>query len=339
MHTSSTIEKNFFFALLLVVLLFVIAVFYPFLTIIVLAGAFCVVLNPVYKWIKRRITKDISWAASLITVILFVILLCGPLLFIGSVVFNQAQHAYTTLVNPNNTDTFISTLDTSINSLMPNGFTFDTSSKVADVVSFLSKNMAAFFTSTLKTLIMFVLMILTMFYFLKDGRQWKRSLMALSPLSEHNTGEIFAQLTSSIDRILKGSFLIAIIQGLLVGFGFTIFGVPNGALWAVVAGMASFIPTVGTSIVTIPAVLFLFFMDMHTQALGLLIWSGVLVGLVDNMLAPFVISKNTEISSLFILFSILGGITLIGPIGVLLGPLALSLLYCLISIYRKGITS
>lgn len=334
MHTSS-IEKNFFFALLLAVVFFVIAIFYPFLTVVILAGAFSVVLNPVYIWIKKYIARGISWIASTLTVLLFLIVLCGPLFFIGTVVFNQAQNAYSNLVSSGGTNTFMSMVDKSINTITPSGFTFDVQSKISDVLSFLSRNVTGLFTYTLKTILMFILMIFTMFYLLKDGRQWKKSLLALSPLSENNTEEIFSKLTSSINRILKGSFFIAIIQGISVGIGFWVFHVPNPALWGLAAGMASFIPTIGTSIISIPAILFLFFTGMHPQALGLLIWSVVLVGVVDNALAPYVISKNTEISSLFILFSILGGVTLMGPVGVLIGPLALSLLYCLISIYRK----
>jgi len=74
---------------------------------------------------------------------------------------------------------------------------------------------------------------------------------------------------------------------------------------------------------------------MDLQALGLLIWSFLLIGMIDNLLAPYIISKDTEIPSLFVLFAILGGISLVGPLGILVGPLVLSLLYSLVSIYKK----
>jgi len=186
---------------------------------------------------------------------------------------------------------------------------------------------------------MFILMIMTLFYLLKDGKHWKRSIISITPLSEEHLTEIFSKLESAVNRILKGSFLIAIIQGLLVSVGFSIFGVPNPALWGVVAGIASFVPTFGTSIVSVPAMLYLFFNGFQAQALGLLVWSVVVIGLVDNALSPYFISKDTDISSLFILLSILGGIALMGPIGLLIGPLVVSLLYSLVSIYRKETSS
>jgi predicted PurR-regulated permease PerM len=182
-------------------------------------------------------------------------------------------------------------------------------------------------------------MILALYYLLKDGEKWKKGLISILPLSDKNAEEILTNLTSSVNRVLKGSFIIAIAQGLLAWIGFTIFGIPNAAIWAVVAGIASFVPTLGTSIVAIPAILYLFLSGMQLQAVGLMAWSALLIGTIDNLLNPYIISKDTEIPSLFILFSILGGISLLGPIGILIGPLVLSLLFSLISIYKKDLKS
>jgi predicted PurR-regulated permease PerM len=255
----------------------------------------------------------------------------------GATIFNQAQNAYQFIASNGDTSLFIQKIDTSINNLMPNGFTFDTHEKVVNLTSFLSNNIGNFFTSTFNTILMTLLTIFTMFYLLKNGDEWRDGLIKILPLSEKNIKEILFSLKNSINRILKGSFFIAIVQGILSWIGLWIFGVPNPALWGVVAGMASFIPTLGTSIVFIPAILFLLFTGMQIQALGLLLWAMILVGMIDNILSPYIISKNTEVPSIFILFSILGGISLMGPIGILMGPLILSLLYSLIAIYRKEI--
>lgn len=335
METSKT-EKYFLFALLAVVLILTIVILYPFLTVFILAAAFAVVVNPIYLWIKKHIVKN-SGIASLITVILFLLMLCIPLFFMGVTIFNQAQDAYYSLIQNGNTNLFIQKIDTSINNLMPKGFAFDTHGKVVNLISSLSGNIGKFFTSTFNTILMALITIFTMFYLLKNGDQWKDGLVKLLPLSEKNIKEIISSLKNSINRILKGSFIIAIVQGILSWIGLWIFGVPNPALWGVVAGMASFVPTLGTSIVFVPSILFLFFSGMQLQALGLLLWSLILVGTIDNILSPYIISKDTEIPSIFILFSILGGISLMGPVGILIGPLVLSLLYSLVSIYRKEI--
>jgi predicted PurR-regulated permease PerM len=305
---------------------------------VILAAAFAVVLNPAYAWIKKKVTRGVPWIASVITVTLFLLCLCVPLFFIGTTVISQTQDLYQNFTeNGGASSASINSIDTYIDNILPDGFTFDTHAKINDLILFISNNLTSFFASTFNTIIMFILMVLSIFYILKDGSHWRKTLIHIIPLSKHNIEEILSKLSTAINRILKGSFFIAIVQGLLTGIGFTIFGVPNPALWGVVAGMASFVPTIGTSLVSVPAMIFLFVTGMEAQAIGLLVWSMVLVGTIDNLLTPYVISKNTEIPSLFILFSILGGISLMGPVGVLIGPLVLSLLYSLISIYKKEV--
>ncbi len=332
-------EKYFLSALLVIVIILTLAIFWPFLAIIVLAISFAVILNPVYKWINKHITRKVSWLASSITVLLFFIILCIPIFFVGKVVIGQIQTVYHNMVASGDSGTFIKSINTYINNMMPGGFTFNTYGQITKLASSLSNNLANFFASTFKTAVMFILMLLTIFYLLKDGAYWERNFIRLCPISEKNTKEILITMRDAINRIIRGSFLIAIIQGILMGIGLTIFGVPNAAVWGVVAGMASFVPTLGTSIVSIPAILFLFFTGMHLQALGLLLWSLIVVGIVDNAISPYILSKNTEISSLFVLFSILGGVYLMGPVGILIGPLVLSLLFSLVSIYKKEVST
>ncbi len=338
MQTNS-IERYFLFILLIITIIFTLIILYPFLTVFILAAAFAVVLNPIYLWIKTHLVKNISWLASFLTILLFLLCLCVPLFFVGKAVFSQTHNIYVNIINSNNSNDFIEKIDTSINRLLPAGFNFDTHTKIAEFVSSLTNNLANFFSSTIQTLISLILMVFTLFYLLKDGENWKKGLMKLIPLSDKNTSNILSSLIISINQIFKGSFIIAIAQGLLAWAGFIIFGIPNPIIWAIVAGIASFVPAIGTAVVTVPAVLFLFITGMEIQALGLFIWSIVIVGTIDNILRPYIISRDTEIPSLFILFAILGGISLIGALGILIGPLVISLLYSLISIYKEEINN
>ncbi len=331
----SLIEKKFLYALLAIILILTLVIIYPFLTVFILAGAFAVLLKPLYEWIRKYITRSNNTIASLITVILFLIVLCIPIFFIGKVIFNQTQDIYYYLLNNGGTNVFLEKIDASISNLLPQGFDFNINEKITEAFSYLSKNIGNFFTSTINTLLMFILTIFSIFYLLKDGHKWKQELTKLTPLSEENTLEIISSLKDSINRIFKGTFFIAIIQGVLSWIGLMIFGVPSPALWGLVAAFASLVPTLGTSIVFVPAILFLLFTGAQLEALGLLIWAMVLVGTIDNILAPYLISKKSEISPLFILFSILGAISVMGFIGIIIGPLIVGLLYTLISIYKK----
>jgi len=339
MEKTSQVEKKFLYVLLGIIILITLAIFYPFLSVLVLAGTFAIGLSPVCLWIKKNITRDNQGIASAITVILFLVLLCIPLFFIGTTIFNQIQSIYYSIVVNGDTSAFVQIIDKTINNILPTGFSFDTHEKIIQLFSFLSSNITGFFTYTFNTIIMFILTISATFYLLKDGRKWKQNLNKLSPLSKNNTEEIVASVKNSTNRILRGTLFMALVQGILSWIGFMIFGVPNPALWGVISGLSTLIPVVGTSLVIYPVVLFLYLAGMHIQALGLLLWAFVLVGVIDNILPPYFIAKGSEMSSLFILFSIIGGISLMGPIGIITGPLILSLLYSLIGIYKKEINS
>jgi predicted PurR-regulated permease PerM len=334
MQTASK-EKSFLFVLLLITVIFTLLILYPFLGMLILSASFAVVLKPIYNFINKKLVHNISWLASLLTIIIFLLGLCVPLFFVGKEVFNQTQDLYYNIISTQNTSNLISSIDSSVNKFLPAGFNFDVNSKIMELVSSLSSSLAELFSSTLNSIVMFVLMVFTLFYILKDGEKWEKEFVNILPLKNDHINIIISDLKKSINKILKGSFVIAIVQGILAWAGFMIFGIPNAIIWAIVAGIASFIPNLGTSVVSVPAILFLFFTGMQLQALGLLLWSALLIGMIDNLLAPYIISKDTGIPSLFILFAILGGMALLGPIGILIGPLALSLLYSLISIYRK----
>ena len=160
-------------------------------------------------------------------------------------------------------------------------------------------------------------------------------MLQLSPLSGVDDEKILGRLTKTINGVIKGYLLIALIQGILMGIGLTIFHVPDGALWGVVAGITSIIPPLGTAVVSVPAVIFLFVTGHIGAAIGLLIWAILIVGTGDNVLNPYIVGHRIDIPPFLILFSVLGGIALLGPVGILIGPLTISLLYALTEIYQN----
>lgn len=327
------IEQYFFFGLLLGTLFFTFLIFKPFWAVLVLGMSFAIVLHPVFLWFQRR--KLPNWLASFLTVLLFLILLCIPLLSIGGMVFNQSQNVYQIIVSQGSTESLVGTLNTSINNMLPAGISFNLSEKISDLVSLLSDNIAQIFSTTVSAILSFILMLLVIFYFLKDGKKWREAMVILSPLADSDDEKIISRLTLAVNSVIKGYLFIALIQGTLMGFGLWFFGVPNPALWGVIAAITSLLPTIGTAFVSIPAIIFLLAIGNTTGAIGLMIWAIVAVGMIDNFLSPLIVGGKTNIPSLMILFSVLGGISFMGPVGILVGPLAVSLLYTLISIYRN----
>lgn len=330
---TKTIERFFFLGLLLATILFTFMIFRPFWIVLVLGMSFAIVLHPIYNWLTSK--KFPEWLASVITVFFFIIVLCGPLLGIGTIVFNQSQDVYRSVVSEGSAKPLLDSIQTKVNGFLPNFINLDINQRATDFVSYVSNNIASIFSATLSGFFSFVLMLLIIFYFLKDGEHWKKALVIISPLADKDDEKIISRLALAVNAVVKGSMFVALIQGVLMSIGLWIFHVPNPALWGVVAAVAAFLPMIGTSLVSVPAMIYLFATGNVGAAIGLLIWAIAIVGLVDNFLSPLIVGKKINMPSLIILFSVLGGISLLGPVGILIGPLAVSLLYTLISIYRN----
>jgi predicted PurR-regulated permease PerM len=326
------IERYFFFGFLLVTLIFTFVIFRPFLIVMVLGASFACVLYPIYRWLNGK--KLPSWFSAFLTVLLFVIVLCGPFLSIGTIVFNQTQDVYQKIVVNGDTGAFVNSVENAINKVLPASMHFDANEKISSLAYYISNNIAIIFSTTFSAFFSFLLMLLAIFYFLKDGAHFRKALVVLSPLEDKDDEKILTRLSRAVNGVIKGYLFIALAQGILMWLGLWLFGIPNPALWGVVAAITSLIPTIGTALVSIPAILFLFATGETTSAIGLAVWAGIVVGTVDNLLSPYVISGKTNVPPFLILFSVLGGISLLGPVGILIGPLTLSLLYTLISIYR-----
>ena len=299
-----------------------------------LGASFAVVLYPIYELWKKA--KFPNWLASLVTLLLFIIILCGPLFGLGVLIFKQSQNIYQIIVqHGGDAGSFITSLNHSINNILPSGISIDLGAKISSLVSSVSNDIAKIFSTTLSAIFSFVLLLLIIFYSLKDGRVFKEELIKLSPLSDEDNKKILGGLRRAINAVIRGYLVIALAQGFLMGMGLWIFGVPNAALWGVLTAFSSMIPTIGTSLVSVPSIIFLYATGHTTSAIGLLAWALLLVGTIDNLLSPFVVGSGANLPPFMILFSVLGGIVLLGPIGILIGPLVVSLLYTLISIYKN----
>jgi predicted PurR-regulated permease PerM len=132
--------------------------------------------------------------------------------------------------------------------------------------------------------------------------------------------------------------LVALLRGVFTALGFFFFGIPNPVLWGAIAGIAGLIPAIGIIVVFVPAILFTFYASGLPFALGLLVWGLLVVGLIDNVLAPRMVGKGMQVHSLFVLLAIFGGISYFGPLGIFLGPLTLSLLFALLSVYGGSVS-
>ncbi len=175
----------------------------------------------------------------------------------------------------------------------------------------------------------------TFFYFLVDGERIARFLKQVSPLSDGEDEELMRDFVSMSRAIMKGSLAVAIVQGVLGGIGFAAVGLSSPAVWGAVMGIFSLIPIVGTGIIWVPAGLWLFLMGEVWQGAFLLAFGAGVISTVDNILRPKLVGRDAQIHPLLVFFSTIGGISLFGVPGFLIGPIIVSFFLALVRIYGR----
>ncbi len=180
----------------------------------------------------------------------------------------------------------------------------------------------------------FLLMLLMVFFLLKDGRKMLAAVKYLCPMREEQEDNIINTLRQISRSVLVGGLLVAVLQGIVGGFGLALVGIP-ALFWGTVMGFCSLIPVVGTGLVWIPACLFLLIRGDWQSALFLLLWCALPVAAIDSFLRPYFMRESARVSVFFIFMSILGGIQAFGMLGILYGPLILSFTMVMLTIYGE----
>ncbi len=316
------------------VLVLAILVFFPFLNVLALSAVFAILLSPVYKWIYK-FAKSPTLSAG-ITLLLLVAVILVPLVFVVNNIVTEADNLYTSLSStPTLTsDSLTGWIETKVRAYVP-GFTVDARGYLSAFSSWVVARLGGLFSGTVDFVFKFTLSFVALFYFLRDGETLRKHLIALSPWSKERDEKIIISFRTAIRTVVAGSLIVALIQGSLTGLSFAITGVPNPTLWGTLAAICALVPGVGTAIVWVPGVIYLFISSPVTWPwITQLLISVFLVGLVDNFIGPMIVKKGTDIHPLLVLFSVLGGIQFFGPEGFLLGPLVLSLLFVLVRTFK-----
>ncbi len=326
--------KYFFFGCLFCASALVIVVFLPFLTVFVLGAAIAVVFHPLYRRLNAAFPWQNGWLSALLSVVVFALIVCAPLVLMGKALISQSSELYAKITQAGG-ESYGTFLNEALVRYLPESLVSTAQDKLANLAGLISNDLGHLFTATINTLLDFLLLVLSVFYFLKDGSRWRKTLVLLSPLPDKDDEKILNTLRDAVSGVLRGYLLIAVAQGALMGIGLAVFHVPNPALLGLVAAIASLIPSIGTAIVSLPIIAYLFLTGHSHAALGFAAWAAVLVGTIDNILNPVLVGRRIQIPPILILFSVLGGIALMGPVGILIGPVSVSLLFSLLSIYRS----
>ena len=191
-----------------------------------------------------------------------------------------------------------------------------------------------FFLGALGSLLGFAIMLFLLFFFLRDGDAMLLRVRRLIPLDDVRKERLFRQLSGVTRAIVIGTSVTAILQGMLVGIGFTICSLASPVVFGVLAALLAMLPVGGTALVWGPAAIWLFVDGRWGFGIFMLAWGFLLSGL-DNVLRPLLISGRARISALAVFIGVLGGIPAFGPIGIIAGPVVLSLALALIEFIEE----
>jgi len=330
-------ELIFFFALFGVVALLAFGIMSPYVTPLFLAAVLAVMFEPIHKQLLKWTGGNKTWAAFT-SVILVLVVILVPLFFIAVLLFEEVAGLYTSLATNGGgshlLDRTAMTVESFIQRFLPTfDFRINVSQYLESVLRWIGSNLSILFSGIASFAFDGLLVIVALFFLYRDGDRLKEFAVKWSPLPDRYDESIIAKLNTAISSVVKGSLTTAIVQGLLVGIGFTIFGVPNSVLWGVVAMIAALLPLFGTSIITMPAAAFLYLSGSVGAGIGLAVYSLVCVGLVDNILSPLLIKRGVSIHPFLILLSVFGGLAYFGPVGFLAGPIVLAFFFTLLDLY------
>jgi predicted PurR-regulated permease PerM len=181
-----------------------------------------------------------------------------------------------------------------------------------------------------------VLILLALFFLLRDGPALVALLRRLSPLRADITDRLFEEIRVLTEGILTATLLIAVIQGILGGTIALFAGLPSPLIWGAAFGFCSFVPVVGPALVWVPAVLWLFAAGHRGEALAMLLVSVLVIAQVDNVIRPILISGRSRLSLELSMLSVLGGIAAFGMLGLILGPVVVTVLTAVVDVYLDG---
>ncbi|MFZ0427668.1 MAG: AI-2E family transporter [Acidobacteriota bacterium] len=331
----------------LIVLYFVFRIFQPFLQPIALAIIFSTLCHPVYRWLLRLL-KDRANLASLIMCLLVMAVIIIPLATLISALVSEVAQVYQLLQSNLDKGTFdsvfaghnshyLTELENWLSAYMP----FSKEDVVKAVTTglqqlggFLVRQSTVVLGGFAGLVSQFILMVLTMFFLFRDGSRLFRQLETLTPISKRYEQLLATKFREVTQATVLGTLVTAVAQGLAGGVIFWILGISNSLFWGTLMGFCSMVPVVGTSVVWVPWVLYFVFSGAYWHAAILAGLAAFLVGMIDNVVRPLFIEGRSGMHTLVVFFSLMGGAAYFGVVGLIFGPILVSLFLTFLELYR-----
>ena len=319
---------------------------WPFLSVIILAIVVTGVFAPVYKFLNRKLNPTLS---SLLTCVVIFFVLFLPLSFFVGVIANEAWDLYLTARGTLQNKPIMELLEKSdlfdtINQFLARFKIRITGEQLNSAIAeigrvvglFLYEQARSITTNVLKFIVNFFFMLLIVFYLLIDSRRLLSFIVKLSPLPDDQDQKLIDKFKDIAAAILLGNGLGGLIQGVLGGIVFALFGLKSPFLWGVLMGLLAFLPIVGIGGIFVPAAIYLFLQGRIASGIFFLVFYIVLSSGIEYFFKPKLVGQRVRMHTLIVFLSIIGGLKLFGILGIIYGPLVVTAFLTLTEIYEAS---
>lgn len=340
---SQRLNLIFFLVLLVGAALLVFFVARVFLLPILLAAIAAALFHPLHRRILKRVKQKFTLAAF-ISLVIFCLIILIPIAVLGYFVTENVIEV-ARLINRNisQIQSWLQNIDSAISNLpFVEGQRLSGLIDSTRLVGIIQQSLSSILQSTTnlmgnvaRVLLLFFVFLYSLFFMIRDGNKALLSASAAIPLPKEDKLAIIDKFVSVSRATLKSTFLIGGIQGTIGAVLFFALGIPGSVLFGVLFLALAAIPGLGPAVIWLPATLILFALGNHLQAAIMFLIGGVLIPLVDYILRPRLVGKDTQLHPLLVFIGVLGGVSLFGIWGLLFGPLAMSVAVTLLSIFKR----
>lgn len=345
-HRTEDLQQASFLIILAAVSLLMMVVVWPFAQPLLWAALAAIMFQPLYRNVLRRLRGRRNPAASLSLLIIFILVLV-PAGWITSMVIEQAIVLVTTLQQqPIDLAAWFDTIYTALPEPVRDAVDRSGWANVRMVqtrlqelltqsAGLIATQAVSIGSGALGFFLSLGVGLYVMFFLLRDGERIGRAVLSAIPVERSITDRLAERFLGIVRATIKGTGVVALVQGALGWITMTIAGVPSALLLGVVMAIFSLIPVIGTVIVWAPIGLWLLFSGSVWQGLFVLASGGIVISSADNVLRPILVGRDTGIPDWIILITTLGGISMVGFSGIVLGPLVAGLFLASWSILRE----
>ena len=329
-------------ALITAVLIILCAILtWPFLSAVVWALALAIIAWPLHVWVSRRV--PVPWAAATLSTLAVIVLVLVPLLFVSYQLAREASSAAERMQTEQATGVVKDTMDKTPGlrgvSAWAERMNVDVDRQARGFVMSYVQDPASLVQGSIWAIIQAAVAVFIIYYLFKDRGNMTRGVHALLPLTRDETNQVFARIVDVVRANLYANVVTSLIAATGGGVMFYLTGVPSPVLWAVVMFVLSLLPVLGSFLIWMPAVLYLAATDHWPQALVLATWGGLNTVLVDNLLYIRVAGQRMRLHQVPSLLAILGGMTLFGAAGIVLGPTVLAVTVAVMEVWHRRATA